>query len=91
MRATKLDFVESSSERFRSSYSRVCSGGQRPGQADVHGGVKIAAILLAPDRRHAVALEPQHLAVLRGRRHLQAQVLAVDARNLGFSSQQRPS
>ena len=38
---------------------------------------------------HAVAFEPQYLAVLRGGRDLEPQVLPVDTWNIGFSPQHR--
>ena len=41
------------------------------------------------DGRHAVALQPEHLAVLRRRRNLQPQRLAAERRHLGLAAEHR--
>src|SRR4051812_46851024 len=45
--------------------------GQRAGELDLHRRVQIAAIVRLSNRRHAMALQPEHLAALRGLRYFE--------------------
>ena len=75
--------VHDHASRVSASASKCtrCSGVSERGQLHVDRRIEIPGLGVLADRRHAVALQAEHLAVLRRRRDLQAQRLAGERRH----------
>ena len=66
-----------------------CSGVNCLRQLHVDRGVEIAMLVRLAGRRHPVALQPEHLRVLRRRRNLEAQRLAAERLHFGLAAEHR--
>ena len=62
---------------------------ERPRQLHIDRRVQIAVIVRLANRRHAVPLQPEHLAVLRRRGNLQSHDLAAERPDLGLAAEHR--
>src|SRR5262245_27058502 len=66
-------------------------GRKIPRQLHADGGVEIAGLVGMIHRRHAMTLQPEHLAVLGAARNLQAQRLSTYCFDLGLAAEHRDS